>query len=304
MRILAVLLLATMFTGIVYASNIDYLTNRSVSYFRNFARNPATEGADLVTYNPAGLVFMEEGFHISFGNQFLLKFGPDLEDELRQTHGVSVGHFPQSFDLATVGGWVASRGAGQYSTRYGKIEDMVVGLEVVLADGTVIRTFTPAPPKGQPGQGTEERPDPGPRVIATRSVFYPDTEDVMGWRVSERGFHIVLSPAVPSVARELIAVGRVGHADLRPEQAQGVADADEVARAVVDDRDPDGLVHSRPPWTLSEPLVEATPERRGSGETAMRRARARALKAASARWWSLRPLPSMCSVVPLAWANE
>ena len=67
-------------------------------------------------------------------------FGPDLEDELRNVHGLSVGHFPQSFDLATVGGWVASRGAGQYSTRYGKIEDMVVGLEAVLADGTVIRT--------------------------------------------------------------------------------------------------------------------------------------------------------------------
>ena len=42
--------------------------------------------------------------------------------------------------LATVGGWVACRGAGQFSTRYGKIEDMVVGLEVVLADGRVIRT--------------------------------------------------------------------------------------------------------------------------------------------------------------------
>jgi alkyldihydroxyacetonephosphate synthase len=67
-------------------------------------------------------------------------FGPDLEDELRTVHGISVGHFPQSFALATVGGWVAGRGAGQYSTRYGKIEDMVVGLEAVLADGTVIRT--------------------------------------------------------------------------------------------------------------------------------------------------------------------
>ncbi len=67
-------------------------------------------------------------------------FGPELEDTLRNVHGLSVGHFPQSFDLATVGGWVASRGAGQFSTRYGKIEDMVVGLEAVLADGTVIRT--------------------------------------------------------------------------------------------------------------------------------------------------------------------
>ncbi len=67
-------------------------------------------------------------------------FGPDLESVLQTEHGLSVGHFPQSFDLATVGGWVASRGAGQYSTRYGKIEQMVVGLEAVLADGTVIRT--------------------------------------------------------------------------------------------------------------------------------------------------------------------
>ena len=67
-------------------------------------------------------------------------FGPDLEAELRIHHGITVGHHPQSFDLATVGGWVACRGAGQYSTRYGKIEDMVVGLEVVLADGSVINT--------------------------------------------------------------------------------------------------------------------------------------------------------------------
>lgn len=66
-------------------------------------------------------------------------FGPDLERAL-SGYGLSVGHFPQSFELATVGGWVACRGAGQYSTRYGKIEDLVVGLEVVLADGTVVRT--------------------------------------------------------------------------------------------------------------------------------------------------------------------
>lgn len=67
-------------------------------------------------------------------------FGPELERSLNTHHGLTVGHFPQSFDISTVGGWVACRGAGQYSTRYGKIEDMVAGLEVVLADGTVIRT--------------------------------------------------------------------------------------------------------------------------------------------------------------------
>ena len=67
-------------------------------------------------------------------------FGPDLERVLRAEHGLTIGHFPQSFDIATVGGWVACRGAGQYSTRYGKVDDMVCGLEVVLADGTIVTT--------------------------------------------------------------------------------------------------------------------------------------------------------------------
>jgi alkyldihydroxyacetonephosphate synthase len=67
-------------------------------------------------------------------------FGPDVESGLRGGHGLTLGHWPQSMDLSTVGGWLACRGAGQYSNRYGKIEDMVIGLEVVLADGRVIRT--------------------------------------------------------------------------------------------------------------------------------------------------------------------
>jgi alkyldihydroxyacetonephosphate synthase len=66
-------------------------------------------------------------------------FGPDVERGLRD-HGLTLGHWPQSMDLSTVGGWIACRGAGQYSNRYGKVEDMVTGLEVVLADGSVVRT--------------------------------------------------------------------------------------------------------------------------------------------------------------------
>jgi alkyldihydroxyacetonephosphate synthase len=72
-------------------------------------------------------------------------FGEPFEAALQSRHGLSVGHWPQSIALSTVGGWVACRGAGQYSTRYGKIEDMVVGLEAVLADGQVIRTGGTAP---------------------------------------------------------------------------------------------------------------------------------------------------------------
>ena len=42
----------------------------------------------------------------------------------------------------------------------------------------------------------------GPEVLATKSVFYPGSEDVMGWDISESGFHILLSPDVPKVIRE------------------------------------------------------------------------------------------------------
>jgi len=67
-------------------------------------------------------------------------FGDVLEDELNRAHNLTLGHFPQSIQLSTVGGWLACRGAGQMSNRYGKIEDMVVGLDVVLADGTILDT--------------------------------------------------------------------------------------------------------------------------------------------------------------------
>lgn len=72
-------------------------------------------------------------------------FGDILEDELRDDHRVTLGHWPQSIAISTVGGWLACRGAGQYSTRYGKIEDMAVGLEVALADGSVVHTGGKAP---------------------------------------------------------------------------------------------------------------------------------------------------------------
>jgi len=67
-------------------------------------------------------------------------FGTWLEAHLRADWQLTLGHWPQSIDLSTVGGWLACRSAGQLSTRYGKIEDMVIGLDVVLADGRTIHT--------------------------------------------------------------------------------------------------------------------------------------------------------------------
>ena len=67
-------------------------------------------------------------------------FGDEFENELRSGHGLTCGHWPQSMSLSTVGGWLACRGAGQLSTRYGKVEDIVTGLDVALADGSVLCT--------------------------------------------------------------------------------------------------------------------------------------------------------------------
>lgn len=66
-------------------------------------------------------------------------YGDRFEANLR-SRGLTCGHWPQSMALSTVGGWLACRGAGQLSTRYGKVEDMVAGLDVVLADGRVVHT--------------------------------------------------------------------------------------------------------------------------------------------------------------------
>jgi alkylresorcinol/alkylpyrone synthase len=52
--------------------------------------------------------------------------------------------------------------------------------------------------------GGRRRALPGPRILATRSVFYPDTERVMGWDVTDRGFKIVLSADVPEVAHRFL----------------------------------------------------------------------------------------------------
>jgi len=60
-----------------------------------------------------------------------------LYEEKLNRAGYTGGHFPQSLRCSSVGGWLSCRAAGQFSTRYGKIEDMAVSLEAVLADGTV-----------------------------------------------------------------------------------------------------------------------------------------------------------------------
>lgn len=65
--------------------------------------------------------------------------GPALEAALL-AHGLTLGHFPQSFEHSTLGGWIATRSSGQSSSGYGAIEDLLVAVRMMTPEG-VVRTL-------------------------------------------------------------------------------------------------------------------------------------------------------------------
>ena len=62
--------------------------------------------------------------------------GPALEDQLRE-HGLTLRHFPQSFELSTLGGWIATRAGGHFATLYTHIDDLVESVRAVTPTGDV-----------------------------------------------------------------------------------------------------------------------------------------------------------------------
>ena len=74
-------------------------------------------------------------------------FGPALEARLNAA-GFTLGHFPQSFEYSTVGGWIATRSAGQNSTRYGKIEDNIESVRMLFPGGAIDTPAVPAAAAG------------------------------------------------------------------------------------------------------------------------------------------------------------
>lgn len=73
--------------------------------------------------------------------------GPDLESALAP-HGLTLGHFPQSFELSTLGGWIVTHSTGQESLRYGRIVDRVAGLRLVSPTDRVAIPALPASSTG------------------------------------------------------------------------------------------------------------------------------------------------------------
>ena len=134
-----------------------------------------------------------------------------LEDRVRE-HGLTTGHSPQSKPVAHMGGLVATRSIGQFSTLYGGIEDMVVGLEAVFPGGEVARI------KNVPRRAAG--PDIRHVVIGNEGAlcfitevtvklfpYFPENNTFLGWTLKdmETGFEVLREVMVsgykPSVAR-------------------------------------------------------------------------------------------------------
>jgi alkyldihydroxyacetonephosphate synthase len=73
--------------------------------------------------------------------------GPEVEAQLSRRE-LTLGHFPQSFEFSTVGGWVATRSAGQASTGYGRIDEMVEGAALCTPAGVLRAAARPASAAG------------------------------------------------------------------------------------------------------------------------------------------------------------
>jgi alkyldihydroxyacetonephosphate synthase len=78
-------------------------------------------------------------------------YGPALEEQLRP-HGLTLRHYPQSFELSTLGGWIATRSGGHYATLYTHIDEFVESLRVVTPRGIVAT-------RRLPGSGAGPSPD-------------------------------------------------------------------------------------------------------------------------------------------------
>jgi alkyldihydroxyacetonephosphate synthase len=109
--------------------------------------------------------------------------GPDLEKALRSKR-LTLGHYPQSYEFSTLGGWIAHRGAGQQSVRYGKAEDWFVSARLATPRGLFSTEDFPASAAG---------PRLGDLIVGSEGAFgivtdatvrlqsVPDAHDYRGW---------------------------------------------------------------------------------------------------------------------------
>lgn len=98
----------------------------------------------VVTTNDSVLLDMSmmNGVHFIDDQNLLAGFeagknGMEAEKDCA-ARGLTIGHWPQSIEVSSVGGWIATRASGQFSTGYGNIEDIVYGIQAVLPNGDLV----------------------------------------------------------------------------------------------------------------------------------------------------------------------
>ena len=159
--------------------------------------------------------FMDQIIKIdTYNSQATVQAGVELqrlEDELRKL-GYTTGHSPQSKPVAKYGGLVATRSIGQFSTLYGGIEDMVVGLECVFPDGHIARIKNVPRRSGGPDIRHIVIGNEGTLCYITEVTikifrYYPENNQFFGYLVKdvETGVKVLREVIVngfrPSVAR-------------------------------------------------------------------------------------------------------
>jgi len=121
--------------------------------------------------------------------------------------GYTCGHLPQSIHMSTVGGWAACRGAGQVSSRYGKAEDIVRGIKVVLPDGRTLEV--------RPLARRATGPDLLQLFIGSEGTLGVITEVTLRiWKRPEREHGVVI--AMPGVAAGFAGLREIMQHELRP----------------------------------------------------------------------------------------
>src|SRR5262245_22016507 len=88
-------------------------------------------------------------------------FGPQLEEQLKP-HGLTLRHFPQSFEMSTLGGWIATRSGGHFATLFTHIDDFVEGVRAITPRGTYETRRLPASGAG---------PDPARLLIGSEGTL-------------------------------------------------------------------------------------------------------------------------------------
>ncbi len=176
--------------------------------------------------------------------------GPVLERQLRE-HGLSLRFFPQSFELSTLGGWLATRAGGHFATLYTHIDDLTESIRMLTPVGVWASRRLP---------GSGAGPSPDRLVLGSEGTLGVITEAWMKLHPRPR-FRTGASVFFPDFERAITAVRRIAQAALHPTNCR-LLDANEAALHRVTQGDDLGkhvlvLAYESDDRMIDEPMLRA-----------------------------------------------